>query len=567
MATVLGVNAVFHDPAAALVVDGAAVAAAEEERFSRRKHGKPPVPFSTWELPEQAGAGASREAGLTAARPRRRRLLLRPGARAAARRRRRPPDDWEGLRTLYAAARAAVPARPRCPGSTRPRSASSPTTSRTPRRPTSPSALRRLRRARARRPRRARLAPRRPRTPDGALEVLAAQELPHSLGLLYEELTDAPRLPALLRRVQGDGAGLLRRARVPRRAARRSCAPTGDGGFVDRAGRLGALAPRARARRRGLDAARTPTSPPACSARLEEVLLELAGWLHERTGERDADDGRRRRAQLRRQQPALARGPVRARLGAAGRRRRAAPRSARRCTSPPSSATASRRCAAPRSAAAGPTTSSSAWLRTAGGRRTSGPTTSPTRSPRCSPPTASSPGSRGAASSARARSATARCSPTRARAANLERLNDVKGREQFRPVAPMVLAERAARDLRRARCRRPYMLFMHDVAAGLARTGSRRSCTSTAPRASRPSTAPTSRCVARMLERFEARTGVPVVVNTQPQHRRAADGRRPARRARVLRLRAGRPARDRPVRRAARRTRSAAAGSGGAARR
>jgi carbamoyltransferase len=33
---VLGVNAVFHDPAAAIVVDGATVAAAEEERFTRR---------------------------------------------------------------------------------------------------------------------------------------------------------------------------------------------------------------------------------------------------------------------------------------------------------------------------------------------------------------------------------------------------------------------------------------------------------------------------------------------------------------------------------------------------
>lgn len=51
---VLGVNAVFHDPAAALVVDGELVAAAEEERWSRRKHGKVPVPFSTWELPEEA---------------------------------------------------------------------------------------------------------------------------------------------------------------------------------------------------------------------------------------------------------------------------------------------------------------------------------------------------------------------------------------------------------------------------------------------------------------------------------------------------------------------------------
>ncbi|WP_304528679.1 carbamoyltransferase N-terminal domain-containing protein, partial [Mycobacterium sp. E2327] len=51
---ILGVNAVFHDSAAALVVDGEVVAAAEEERFSRRKHGKQAVPFATWELPTSA---------------------------------------------------------------------------------------------------------------------------------------------------------------------------------------------------------------------------------------------------------------------------------------------------------------------------------------------------------------------------------------------------------------------------------------------------------------------------------------------------------------------------------
>ena len=51
---VLGVNAAFHDPSAALIADGVTIAAAEEERFSRRKHGKQPVPFSAWELPEQA---------------------------------------------------------------------------------------------------------------------------------------------------------------------------------------------------------------------------------------------------------------------------------------------------------------------------------------------------------------------------------------------------------------------------------------------------------------------------------------------------------------------------------
>src|SRR5918992_2621297 len=60
----LGINAIFHDSAAAIVVDGRIVAAAEEERFSRRKHAKRPVPFSAWELPEQAISWALNEAGL-----------------------------------------------------------------------------------------------------------------------------------------------------------------------------------------------------------------------------------------------------------------------------------------------------------------------------------------------------------------------------------------------------------------------------------------------------------------------------------------------------------------------
>jgi carbamoyltransferase len=61
---VLGLNAVFHDPAAAVVVDGEVVAAAEEERFSRRKHGKRPVPFSTWELPERSARWCLERAGI-----------------------------------------------------------------------------------------------------------------------------------------------------------------------------------------------------------------------------------------------------------------------------------------------------------------------------------------------------------------------------------------------------------------------------------------------------------------------------------------------------------------------
>jgi carbamoyltransferase len=61
----LGINAAFHDSAAALVIDGECVAAAEEERFSRIKHGKRPVPFSAWELPFGAIHYCLSEAGLT----------------------------------------------------------------------------------------------------------------------------------------------------------------------------------------------------------------------------------------------------------------------------------------------------------------------------------------------------------------------------------------------------------------------------------------------------------------------------------------------------------------------
>lgn len=60
----LGINAVFHDPAACLVKDGVVVAAAEEERFTHIKHGKRPVPFSTWELPYNAIDYCLKEAGI-----------------------------------------------------------------------------------------------------------------------------------------------------------------------------------------------------------------------------------------------------------------------------------------------------------------------------------------------------------------------------------------------------------------------------------------------------------------------------------------------------------------------
>src|SRR4051812_28913281 len=97
---VLGVNAVFHDPAAALVLDGEVVAAAEEERFSRRKHGKTPVPFSTWELPEEAIRFCLHSAGVSARDLDAIAYSYDPAlARAADED--LTADEWEGLRTLF----------------------------------------------------------------------------------------------------------------------------------------------------------------------------------------------------------------------------------------------------------------------------------------------------------------------------------------------------------------------------------------------------------------------------------------------------------------------------------
>ncbi|MDN3922348.1 carbamoyltransferase family protein [Roseateles violae] len=67
MKVTLGLNAAFHDSAAVLLVDGEPVAAAEEERFTRIKHAKRPLPFSTWELPFHAIDWCLKEAGLTMA--------------------------------------------------------------------------------------------------------------------------------------------------------------------------------------------------------------------------------------------------------------------------------------------------------------------------------------------------------------------------------------------------------------------------------------------------------------------------------------------------------------------
>lgn len=60
----LGINAAYHDCSAALVRDGVVIAAAEEERFTHIKHGKRPVPFTTWQLPFHAIDYCLQEAGI-----------------------------------------------------------------------------------------------------------------------------------------------------------------------------------------------------------------------------------------------------------------------------------------------------------------------------------------------------------------------------------------------------------------------------------------------------------------------------------------------------------------------
>jgi carbamoyltransferase len=63
---VLGINSVYHESAAALLVDGELVAAVEEERFNRIKHGKQADWDNPHQLPERAIRFCLKRAGLTA---------------------------------------------------------------------------------------------------------------------------------------------------------------------------------------------------------------------------------------------------------------------------------------------------------------------------------------------------------------------------------------------------------------------------------------------------------------------------------------------------------------------
>jgi carbamoyltransferase len=95
---------------------------------------------------------------------------------------------------------------------------------------------------------------------------------------------------------------------------------------------------------------------------------------------------------------------------------------------------------------------------------------------------------------------------------NLERLNTVKGREQFRPVAPIVLAERAAEIFSGGPIPSPYMLFVHDVADDWR---SKIPAVTHVDGTARIQTVDrTDPLLHATISRFAERTGVPVVVNT-----------------------------------------------------
>ncbi|MFF4963062.1 carbamoyltransferase family protein [Streptomyces sp. NPDC001222] len=500
---VLGINALFHDPAAALVVDGLIVAAAEEERFSRRKHGKRPLPFSAWEMPELSARWCLDHAGLNPSDldavaysydPE----IARPADRMGLH------DPWDHLRQEYAR-RAPEFLAEALPG-------------------LDPGKVRFVAHHVAHAASAGQASP----YPDCSvlvldgrgecgshlagryvnreLTVLGSQSLPHSMGLFYEELTQHL---GFLRSSDEFKVMALASFGKPRFLEQlRAYVHLDDGGgFRTRPVPWPSIVPpRSAGAPWTQDHADAAASAQAC---LEEVLLGLVRWLHERTEDdvltlaggvalNCVANSRLHREGPFRQiwvQPAA---------GDAGTALGAALHVAHQKETVESMPTAAlgrgwddadlRAClesadvpyeepgdiaetVADELARDGIV----AWFQ---GRSEYGPRALGHRSLLAHP----------------------------GRAANLERLNAVKGREEFRPVAPMVLAERAS-ELFDGPLPSPYMLFVHDVADGWRERipavvhvdGTAR--IQTVDRAAEP-------LVARMIEGFERRTGLPVVVNT-----------------------------------------------------
>jgi carbamoyltransferase len=505
MATILGVNAVFHDPAAALVVDGETVAAAEEERFSRRKHGKEAVPFSAWELPVEAMRWCLGHAGVDPGEVDAVGYSYDPDMAP-------PPGpaitdhDWEGLRTLYVRRvpgflATALPGlrtdRLRYVAHHVAHAASACVSA-----PAARSAVLVL-------DGRGEVASHLGgHWRDGRLDVLAGQRLPHSLGLLYEEATehlgfrrssDEYKVMALASYGDPDRFGPVLSDKV--RA-------TGDGGFTVDPVDWTVLAP---ARLRGEDWGEVHADlAAAVQRRLEEVVLDLARWLYDRTAA-----------------PAITlAGGVALNCVANGRLAAEGP--------------FADVWVQPAAGDAGTALGAALAVAAAGGEECS-PFTTPAlgrgwdddaieavlkaaEQPYHRPPDLAAEVAAALAGGAvvgwfQGRSEygpralghrSLLCDPRRPE--NLGRMNAIKGREEFRPVAPMVLADRAPAIFDGVHPS-PYMLFVHRVRPawveripavvhvdGTARV-------QTVADADEP-------LVAGLLRAFEVRTGVPVLVNT-----------------------------------------------------
>ena len=223
----------------------------------------------------------------------------------------------------------------------------------------------------------------------------------------------------------------------------------------------------ARRARRARSSSATSTSPHSLQVVLEETVLRAGALAPRGDRRRRPLPGRRRGAQLRDERAAARPRPVPTDLGAAGGRRRRdrARRGAAGSTPGDAAPTSAQLPHGPRLPRARQYADDEieAFLRwsqaavspAAQRRRGDGAT--------CWRTTGSSAGSRGAWSSARGRWARARSWPRRSSPDMQARLNEIKDREDFRPVAPVVLEEEAADWFVGRAAVSPFMLFVFDV--------------------------------------------------------------------------------------------------------
>jgi carbamoyltransferase len=496
---ILGINAVFHDSAAALVVDGQIVAAAEEERFTRRKHGKQAVPFATWELPVHAARWCLAHAGLQPSDidavgysydPR----LMHGGTDDLE----GLDRDWEYLRTLYAE-RAPRFLQTALPG-------------------IDPGALHYVRHHVAHAASASLASPypdsavlttdgRGERTSmlageyrDSKLDILATQELPHSLGLFYENLTEHLGFTRSSDEYKVMAMASYGKPRYLEELRERVYA-TGDGGFCTQPVDWESFSPRGE---HNFDL--------ACSVQrvLEEVLLDLVSWLRAHTDHRNLCLAGGVALNCVANSRIYAEGGfddvwVQPAAGDSGTALGAALAIAGEAGEPivPMSSAALGRgwtddeigaalteAAVPHerprdlAAAVGKALAENQLIGWFQGRSEYGPRALGNRSLLADP----------------------------RHAENLERLNTVKGREQFRPVAPMVLAEWASEIFSGGPVPSPYMLFVHDVAATWR---SRIPAVTHVDGTARIQTVDRSQPLLHAaISHFAERTGVPVIVNT-----------------------------------------------------